>query len=109
MRPESMRAHAAACGVDSARVDLQRETNVRILLLVIAALSGLMMTLGCATEAGRVDHVATAGRDPVCVRQCTADHSRCAAGAGGTIGVGNMRSVLTACTSGYEACVGTCR
>lgn len=81
---------------------------MRLALIVLEAVVGLMVTLGCSTTAGDVSKIDTSGRDQACVRQCTATYSDCASGAGRTIGVGNMASVLGACRSGYEACVGTC-
>jgi hypothetical protein len=59
------------------------------------------------TPPAEVPPDAIAGRDPACVRQCTAKYSDCAGGAGQARGM-RVGEVLNACRSGMDLCISTC-
>jgi hypothetical protein len=68
-------------------------------------LAAAALVAGCSTP--NLDDIDTAGREPACVRQCSATYSDCAGRAGNAMGI-RVSEVLSACKASMRTCVGTC-
>ena len=73
----------------------------------LAILATLVLAACAISEGTRLDDIDTAGREPACVRQCSAVYSECAGRAGNAMGI-RVSEVLSACKSSMRTCVGTC-
>lgn len=75
----------------------------------LALTAASILLAGCAISSSNIDDLDTTGRDPACVRQCTATYSDCIGQSTRALGRLNQQEAMAACRSGAKVCVSTCQ